>query len=88
MGDLGKIGIYDAEGGLSTELKFGIGAMGTGADYANTMTNIGRGYDVSSDPHFAHHTPAVYYHLVSKLRLDTLQTQPTVKVMTTKAQVL
>ena len=58
MGDLGKVGIYDAEGGLSTELKFGIGAMGTGADYANTMTNIGRGYDVSSDPHFAYHTPA------------------------------
>ena len=32
--------------------------MGVGADYANTMTNIGRGYDVSSDPHFAYHTPA------------------------------
>jgi hypothetical protein len=58
LGDLGKLGIYDAEGGLSTELAFGIGAMGTGADYANTMTNIGRGYDVSSDPHVAYYTPA------------------------------
>jgi hypothetical protein len=58
LGDLGKLGIYDAEGGLSTELGFGIGAMGTGADYANTMTNIGRGYDVSSDPHVAYYTPA------------------------------
>ena len=58
LGDMGKLGIYDAEGGLSTELGFGIGAMGTGADYANTMTNIGRGYDVSSDPHVAYYTPA------------------------------
>ena len=47
MNDLGTLGIYVAEGGLSTELGFGIGAMGTGADFANTMTNIGRGYDVS-----------------------------------------
>jgi len=58
LGDLGKLGIYDAEGGLSTELAYGIGAMGTGADYANTMTNIGRGFDVSSDPHVAYYTPA------------------------------
>jgi hypothetical protein len=27
LGDLGKLGIYDAEGGLSTELGYGIGAM-------------------------------------------------------------
>jgi outer membrane protein OmpU len=58
MGDLGTVGIYDAEGGLSTELGWGIGAMGVGADYANTMTNIGRGYDVSSDPHFSYTTAA------------------------------
>ena len=58
LGDLGKLGLYDAEGGLSTELAYGIGAMGVGADYANTMTNIGRGFDVSSDPHVAYYTPA------------------------------
>jgi hypothetical protein len=58
LGDLGKLGIYDAEGGLSTELAYGIGAMGVGADYANTMTNIGRGFDVSSDPHVAYYSPA------------------------------
>ena len=58
MGDLGTLGIYDAEGGLSTELGWGIGAMGVGADYANTMTNIGRGYDVSADPHVAYTSPA------------------------------
>ena len=58
MGDLGTLGIYDAEGGLSTELGWGIGAMGVGADYANNMTNIGRGYDVSADPHFAYTTAA------------------------------
>ena len=32
--------------------------MGVGADYANTMTNIGRGYDVSADPHVAYTTGA------------------------------
>ncbi|MDC0437711.1 porin [Pelagibacteraceae bacterium] len=58
LGDLGKFGIYDAEGGLSTELGYGIGAMGTGADYTNTMTNIGWGFDVSADPHVAYYTPA------------------------------
>ena len=58
MGDLGTVGLYDAEGGLSTELGWGIGAMGVGADYANTMTNIGRGYDVSADPHFSYTTAA------------------------------
>lgn len=58
MGDLGTVGLYDAEGGLSTELGWGIGAMGVGADYANTMTNIGRGYDVSSDPHVTYTTAA------------------------------
>jgi outer membrane protein OmpU len=58
MGDLGTIGLYDAEGGLSTELGWGIGAVGVGADYANTMTNIGRAYDVSSDPHVTYTTAA------------------------------
>ncbi len=58
MNDFGTLGIYVAEGGLSTELGFGIGAMGTGADFANTMTNIGRGYDVSADPHISYTTPA------------------------------
>ena len=58
MGDMGTIGIYDAEGGLSTETGYGIGAVGVGQDYANTMTQIGIGKDVSADPHVAYTTPA------------------------------
>ncbi len=58
MGDMGTLGIYDAEGGLSTELGYGVGALGVGADYANTMTQIGWGKDVSADPHLAYSTPA------------------------------
>lgn len=58
MGDLGTLGIYDAEGGLSTELGYGIGALGVGQDYANTMTRVGIGSDVSADPHLAYTTPA------------------------------
>lgn len=58
MGDMGTVGIYDAEGGLSTELGYGIGALGVGQDYSNTMTRIGLGSDVSADPHLAYTTPA------------------------------
>ena len=58
LGDLGTVGIYDAEGGLSTELAYGIGALGVGTDYAHTMTRVGIGTDVSSDPHLAYTTPA------------------------------
>jgi hypothetical protein len=57
--DMGSFGIYDAEGGLSTELGYGIGALGVGQDFANVMTKIGGfGYDVSADPHVEYHTPA------------------------------
>ena len=38
MGDMGTVGFYDSEGGLSKELGYGIGALGTGTDYGNTMT--------------------------------------------------
>jgi hypothetical protein len=59
LGDMGSFGIYDAEGGLSTELAYGIGALGVGQDFANVMTKIGGfGYDVSADPHVEYHTPA------------------------------
>ena len=58
LGDLGTLGIYDAEGGLSTETGFGIGAVGVGQDYANTMTRIGMGSDVSAEEHVAYYTPA------------------------------
>ena len=48
LGDLGTLGIYDAEGGLSTETGYGIGAVGVGQDYANTMTQTGMDTDISS----------------------------------------
>ena len=55
---MGTVGIFDSEGGLSTELGWGIGALGTGQDYANTMTRIGMGSDVSAEAHVAYYTPA------------------------------
>ena len=59
MGDLGTLGIYDAEGGQSTELGYGIGALGVGMDYGNTMTTRGAfGYDVSADPHISYALPS------------------------------
>ena len=60
---MGTIGIFDSEGGLSVELVHGIGALGTGTDYANTWGATGNtasawGFDVSSHPNIQYHTPA------------------------------
>ena len=57
MGDMGAIGFYDSEGGLSQELGYGIGALGTGSDYNNTMT-VSYGDDVSNYPNIQYHVPA------------------------------
>jgi hypothetical protein len=57
MGDMGTIGFFDSEGGLSQELGYGIGALGTGTDWGNTMTVV-YGLDVSSHPNAQYHIPA------------------------------
>ena len=57
MGDMGTIGFFDSEGGLSQELGYGIGALGTGYDYGSTMT-VQAGLDVSSHPNVQYHLPA------------------------------
>jgi hypothetical protein len=57
MNELGTIGFFDSEGGLSKELGYGIGALGTGSDYAGTMTTQ-YGLDVSNSPNVQYHTPA------------------------------
>ena len=57
MGDMGTVGFYDSEGGLSKELGYGIGALGTGTDYGNTMT-IQYGGTVSTSPNVQYHLPA------------------------------
>jgi hypothetical protein len=57
MGDLGTIGIFDSEGGLSKELGYGIGALGTGSDFAGTTTIV-YGLDVDTSPNLQYHTAA------------------------------
>ncbi len=57
MNNLGTIGFFDSEGGLSQELAYGIGALGTGTDYGGTMT-MQYGLDVSSHPNVQYHLPA------------------------------
>lgn len=61
-GGMGTIGIFDSEGGLSTELGYGIGALGVGVDYANSMAASGHtsmvwGLDVSGHPNLQYHLP-------------------------------
>mgnify|MGYP004068821501 CR=1 FL=1 len=55
--DMGTIGFFDSEGGLSQELGYGIGALGTGYDWGGTMT-VQAGLDVSSHPNIQYHLPA------------------------------
>ena len=57
MGDMGTIGIYNSEGGMSQELGWGTGAMGTGSDYAGNMT-VQYGLDVDGSPNVQYHTAA------------------------------
>ena len=54
--DMGTIGFFVTEGGLSTELS-GVGALGTGFDYASPAS-FQTGYDVSSYSNIQYHTPA------------------------------
>jgi hypothetical protein len=56
--EMGTAGIFISTGGLSQELAYGIGANGTGSDFAAPMTVTGFGYDVSSYSNLQYHTPA------------------------------
>ena len=53
----GTTGIFITEGGLSTELGYGVGAMGPGSDYVGPMTIVWS-YDVSSYNSVQYHTPS------------------------------
>ena len=55
--DMGTVGFYVSEGGLSSELAYGIGALGTGFDYASTST-FQHSYDVDGYSNIQYHLPA------------------------------
>ena len=54
--DMGTVGIYVSEGGLSAELH-GVGALGAGFDYVSPST-FQTGYDVDGYSNIQYHTPA------------------------------
>ena len=58
MGGLGTLYINDSEGGLSTETKIGIGAVGVGDDFANTADFVGNDIDVSGSGNIQYDAPA------------------------------
>jgi hypothetical protein len=55
--DMGTIGIYVSEGGLSKELMTGAGALGVGFDYISP-TSFNAGYDVDGYSNIQYHLPA------------------------------
>jgi len=59
--DMGTVGFFVTEGGMSTELH-GVGALGTGFDYVSpasgTTGSFQTGYDVSTYSNIQYHTPA------------------------------
>ena len=54
--DMGTVGFYVSEGGMSAELH-GVGAMGPGFDYVSP-TSFNAGYDVDGYSNIQYHTPA------------------------------
>ncbi len=54
--DMGTVGFFVTEGGLSTELH-GVGALGAGFDYVSPAS-FSAGYDVSDYANIQYHTPA------------------------------
>ena len=58
MGSMGTLYINDSEGGLSTETADGIGAVGNGADFANTADFTGYAQDVSDHGNIQYDSPA------------------------------
>ena len=65
--DYGTVAMMISEGGLSSELGYGIGAMGVGSDYTGPMT-IQFGNDVSNYNNVQYHMPAglLPYGIVAK----------------------
>ena len=57
MGELGTVGFFDGEGSLHSNLKWGVGALGSGSDYVGTMT-IAYGGDIDGNTNVQYHTPA------------------------------
>ena len=55
--DMGTIGLYVSEGGMSAELAHGVGALGTGFDYVSPSTFV-HSYDVDGYSNVQYHTPA------------------------------
>ena len=66
--DMGTVGIYVSEGGMSTELASGVGALGAGFDYASPAT-FQKGYDVDGYANLQYHTPADMLPLGLKVKL-------------------
>jgi hypothetical protein len=60
--DMGTVGFFVTEGGLSQELAHGVGALGTGFDYISPASGTAgawkHGYDVSSYSNVQYHLPA------------------------------
>jgi len=58
LGDMGTVGIFVSDGGLSQELGYGIGAYAVGAD-AKDPSAMEKGLDVSSYGNAQYHLPAI-----------------------------
>jgi hypothetical protein len=54
---MGTIGLYVSEGGMSAELAHGVGALGTGFDYASPSAFV-TSYDVDGYSNIQYHLPA------------------------------
>ena len=76
MGDMGTIGFFDGEGSLHSNLAWGIGALGTGSDYAGNMTiSYGGDIEVRRTCNTTHQQ--TFFLSAFQLKLVTNQTEAT-----------
>ena len=66
--DMGTIGLYVTEGGLSVATATGAGALGVGFDYVSPAT-FQTGYDVDGYSNIQYHTPAGMLPFGSQIKL-------------------
>jgi hypothetical protein len=68
MGELGTVGFFDGEGSLHSNLKWGVGALGSGSDYVGTMT-IAYGGDIDANTNVQYHTPAGFLPFDAQIKV-------------------
>jgi hypothetical protein len=82
-GGFGTVGFFSSEGGLSTDV-LGVGAIGSGKDYADTYATWKVGYDVDGYGNVQYHLPGGILPLGGSLKVGYVPTMQNTNVNSAK----